>query len=438
MHHGVHTRGGSEWVDMKATLDDTRLAADWRWQLVQRIVTSPSFEKSPRLKAFLIYVTEKALQEHPEEATEQQIGVHVFGRPPGYDSGSDNVVRSQARQLRMRLEQHFATEGGAETTTIVIPKGTYLPSFVERPAVQPMPAVRAARRSLVLISLSAVAAVLAIVCTWEAVALRRAGNAEPRALSGAFGQLWSGIFKRGQEVLLVLPDHTFGMLQVSARRDMHLGEYLSEQYGSEVKDLTARSGLGRILPRFYEGHLTGVYAVTDMARIARIQHLMSQPLAVRWPHDLSLRDLNAGNVILIGTRNANPWVELFEDSMNFEFRWDPNTDYNYCVNRSPRLGEAVEYHPTVSGETRVVYGGVAFLPTPQRRGNALIILGTSMAGSEISAEFITNERLCSSLLDRLTQESKGKLPYFEVLLKTTSIAAQAGRVEIVAYRIVPD
>jgi hypothetical protein len=151
-----------------------------------------------------------------------------------------------------------------------------------------------------------------------------------------------------------------------------------------------------------------------------------------------MRDLNSGNIVLIGNRNTNPWVELFEDSLNFDFRWNPNEDYNYCVNRSPRPGEAAEYHPTDSGEMREVYGGVAFLPTPQRRGNALLILGTSMAGSEIAAEFITNERLCSTLVERLIRDAKGKLPYFEVLLKTTSIAAQAGRVEVVAYRVIPD
>ena len=423
---------------MKAPVEDTRLVTDWRWQLVQRVVASTTFEKSPRLKAFLVYVTDKALQEHPEDATEQQIGVHVFGRPAGYDSGSDNVVRSQARQLRIRLEHYFATEGLGETSAIVIPKGTYLPSFVERPAAHPAAPDQPGRRQAALFVVSAAAVVLAAVCIWQAIALRRAGTADPKPLSGAFGQLWSGIFRAGQQVVAVLPDHTYGMLQGSARRDIRLGEYLSEQYGAEAKDLAARSGLARIQPGFYEGHLTGVYAVTDMARIARIQHLLSQPLAVRWPRDLTLRDVNSGNVILIGNRNVNPWVELFEDSLNFDFRWDPVTNYNYCVNRSPRPGEAAVYQPAVSGETRVVYGGVAYLPTPQRRGNALIILGTSMAGSEIAAEFITNDRLCTSLLDRLMQAAKGRVPYFEVLLKTTSIAAQAGRVEVVAYRIIPD
>jgi len=422
---------------MKSPVYDTGLAADRRWQLVQRVVTSPSFEKSPRLKAFLIYVTEKVLQEHPEEATEQQVGVNVFGRPPGYDSGSDNVVRSQARQLRIKLEQYFATEGLAETTAIVIPKGTYLPSFVERSAL-PTPPNQSSRWSPALIGLSAATIVLSVVCTWQAVALRRDGNPEQRDQTAAFWGLWSSIFTRSQDVLVVIPDHTYGAVQASAHRDIGLSEYLSGQYGTEVKDLAEHSGLTQILPKFYEGHLTGAYAATDIARISRLQHLTSQSLAVRWPHDISMRDLNSANLILIGNRNANPWVELFESSMNFEFRWDPNSDYNYCVNRSPRPGESAEYHPTSSGEARVVYGGVAFLPTPQRRGNALIILGTSMAGSEISTEFITNDRLCSGLLEKLKQESKGKLPYFEVLLKTTSIAAQAGRVEVVAYRVIPD
>ena len=417
---------------------DTSLAADRRWQLVQRVVTSPSFEKSPRLKAFFLYVTEKVLQDHPEEITEQQIGVHVFGRPPGYDSGSDNVVRSQARQLRLKLEQYFTTEGAAETTVIVIPKGTYLPSFGERSAL-PAPQSAPARRSPALIALSLATIVLSVVCVWQAVVLRRAGSLEQREQTGAFWGLWSSFFRKGQDVLAVIPDHTFGSVQASSRREIPLSEYLSERYGEELKELTASSGLSRLLPKFYEGHLTGAYAATNIARISRVQHLMSQQaVGVRWPHDISMRDLNSSNLILIGARNTDPWVELFESSLNFSFRWDPETDYNYCVNRAPQPGESAEYHPASTGESRLVYGGVAFLPTPQRRGNALLILGTSMAGSEIAAEFITNERLCSGLLERLKQQSNGKLPYFEVLLKTTSIVGQAGRVEVVAYRIIPD
>ena len=325
---------------MKAPVDDISLAADWRWQLTQRVVASPVFQKSPRLTAFLLYVTEKALQEHPEEVTEQQIGVHVFGRPAGYDSGSDNVVRSQARHLRMRLEQYFATEGSGESTAIVIPKGTYLPSFVERPAAaEPiLPIVPKPPPPYALIAVSVAALILAVVCAWQGLALRRTAekeSADQRGLTGAFGELWAGVFKKGQEVLAVVPDHTYGAIQAAAHREIRLSEYLSSEYGTQARELTASSGLERTLPGFSELHLTGLYAVTNIARIDRLQHILSQPLAVRWPHDINMRDLNAANVILIGSRNSNPWVEVFESNLNFDFRWDPQQDYNYCVNRAP-------------------------------------------------------------------------------------------------------
>jgi hypothetical protein len=46
---------------------------------------------------------------------------------------------------------------------------------------------------------------------------------------------------------VIIPDHTYAILQASERRDIHLGEYLSEQYGVEVKDLAVRTGLARLL-----------------------------------------------------------------------------------------------------------------------------------------------------------------------------------------------
>jgi hypothetical protein len=436
---------------MKAQVEDAKLVADWRWQLVQRVVASQTFQKSPRLTAFLLYVSEKALDHHPEEVSEQQIGIHVFGRAAGYDSGSDNVVRSQARQLRLRLEHYFATEGAGESATVVIPKGTYLPEFAARqpeahtlrqPDAPILPApiapVERIRRPLALYAVSVIAVVLAVICIWQEVELRQPANVETKTPGGAFGELWSGIFKKGQEVVAVVPDHTYETVQASAHRDIPLGEYLSQDYGAELRALAARSGLSRALPGFSDLHLTGLYAVTDIARITRMQHLYSQTLAVRWPHDISMRDLDNGNVILIGARNSNPWVELFEGNLNFDFRWDAESNYIYCVNRSPKAGELPEYRPTASGGTRVVYGGVALLPTPQRHGSALLIFGTSMAGAEIAAEYITNERLSSAWLDQRTAEAKGKLPYFEVLLKTTSIAAQAGHADVVAHRVIPE
>lgn len=107
-------------------------------ELVRRVASSETFEKSPRLRAFFLHVCKCALENKSEEATEQQIGIFVYGRPPGYNPNEDNIVRSQARVLRMKLEHHFAHEGRDESYVITIPKGRYIPIFEPR-VVAPMP-----------------------------------------------------------------------------------------------------------------------------------------------------------------------------------------------------------------------------------------------------------------------------------------------------------
>lgn len=108
-----------------------------RQELVNRVVSSVTLEKSPRLRAFFRHVCRCAIEEKPEEATEQQIGINVYERPPGYNPNEDNIVRSQARVLRLKLEHHFANEGKNEAIVISIPKGQYLPIFEARVADAP-------------------------------------------------------------------------------------------------------------------------------------------------------------------------------------------------------------------------------------------------------------------------------------------------------------
>ena len=109
-----------------------------------RIIASNQFRSSLRLREFLLYIADCAVKEIPEAATEQQIGVNVFHRPPGYNSSEDSIVRTHARLLRQKLTEYFATEGLAEPTIVEVPKGHYLPIFRLRqsdppPAPFPIP-----------------------------------------------------------------------------------------------------------------------------------------------------------------------------------------------------------------------------------------------------------------------------------------------------------
>src|ERR1700758_3288836 len=111
---------------------------DERWELAQRVAESPHLIGSARLRDFLLHVSACAIRETPEDATEQQIGIHVFQRSPGFNSSEDSIVRSQARLLRLKLAAYFNAEGASEPLILEIPKGHYLPVFLPSHRVDPV------------------------------------------------------------------------------------------------------------------------------------------------------------------------------------------------------------------------------------------------------------------------------------------------------------
>jgi hypothetical protein len=112
-----------------------RLEGDRRWHVARRVAASKGFDKSKFLTNFILFICEKYLLDQAGEITEQQIGEQVFRRPRGYNPGEDSIVRNYARLLRQRLEEYFAEEGIEETIRIVVPRGGYVPLFVEEDAV---------------------------------------------------------------------------------------------------------------------------------------------------------------------------------------------------------------------------------------------------------------------------------------------------------------
>src|SRR5258708_14858049 len=71
------------------------LVADERWQLVQRIVSSPPFQKSVRLRELLEYLAKRTIHGHAHELSEQHIGNVLFHKPSGYSSLEDSSVRDR-------------------------------------------------------------------------------------------------------------------------------------------------------------------------------------------------------------------------------------------------------------------------------------------------------------------------------------------------------
>ena len=106
---------------------------------VGKIVASPGFAKSARMRQFLQFVTEAALS-GSQTLKETTIGVEVFSRAPAYDSSVDPIVRVEARRLREKLQQYYNRDGCNEPIIVNLPKGGYNPGFEFRVVPPPAPA----------------------------------------------------------------------------------------------------------------------------------------------------------------------------------------------------------------------------------------------------------------------------------------------------------
>ncbi len=428
-------------------VDDPSLGNDWRWDLAKRVSDAPQFRKSPRLRGFLLFVCDRTLQDRHAELREQQIGCAVFGRRPEYNTGDDNIVRVEARKLRMRLEEYFASEGRDEPVLIDIPKGSYVPVFTPRAvvaegttaALTQTPLQTAGLRHGLLSWLQpgfwiqlAVILVLAVTCLW--LWSRDAAARAPAAGASApvRDMLWSTLFNDQHQTMIVCADSTLVLVQELIRRPISLEEYLSPSYRPLLSILKADDGTAVPLASKQYTSMADVHLV---ARFMQLNQPFWRTTSVRSARMMQLADFKTGNVVLLGSKRAIPWVELFEPQMNFLFGFDETRRVPVIRNRSPRAGERSEYVNGRVGEPGDAFSFVALLPNLAYTGSVLIIAGSSMEATEAAGEFVSNPAFSARLMKMLGLQPKSKPRAFEVLLRSGTMAGTWKDSEIVSYRM---
>ncbi|HKQ74103.1 MAG TPA: hypothetical protein VJ810_10420 [Blastocatellia bacterium] len=411
---------------------------DARWNLAQRIVGSQLFVKSARLQDFLLYVCRCALENRIDEINEQRIGERVFERSPDYNPNEDNIVRSQARLLRQKLDAYFASEGANEALILRIPKGGYAPEFVERSAPSPTePAESAApsysqwRTPVVRGLLVAVAALATVVIILAGLLARSRESAlAPATSSSAVAALWSQLFSPNLATTIIVPDHTFAMVQEASDQHVDLATYLRRSSKPEHEKLRQ---LEKILPSFSTRRYTTFDGASTAVRVSQLAERFQGRVVVRYARDMTLREVSPGHVVLIGRPLSNLWNEMFESRLNFRFYSDLKRNLIICQNRSPQGGEQAEYLPVNEGAKRTVYASVAFLANLNNSGNVMIIAGNSSGAQDVAAEFVTNEKLLNAFINKIRQ-GQDRLPYFEILIRTITLDGVAQEPEVLAYR----
>jgi TolB-like protein len=92
-------------------------------------LASRTFAKSKQLRRLLQYCVDSTLRGESQELKEYTLGVEVFGRGTDFDPRTDPIVRVDARRLRKKLQDYYASEGLGERIRIVFQPGSYTPQF---------------------------------------------------------------------------------------------------------------------------------------------------------------------------------------------------------------------------------------------------------------------------------------------------------------------
>lgn len=420
------------------------LDSDPRWQAVQRIVQSKSFARASRLSSFLLYICERAIEGHPDEITEQQIGVRVFGRPAHYNPGDDNIVRGTARLLRQRLDLYYQEEGQHDELRVIVPRGAYIPVFEKAAQEEPppqkhinpppiedipqnLPPVRPATRRLWMpFSLMLAFALGAVaVLSWQHFRQRPASPASPSAA------LWHALFPANKRTLIIAGDAGVNMFDNLAHRQVDVNEYSTRTYLSSPFAQTPNGYLwAPLATRAYVG-------VQDMKLIAAIMRLPEvrndQHVIVHYAREIRPEDLMDSNAILIGSPAFNPWIQLFDKDLDFSMSYDGVENSITVANRHPAAGEKPSYK-WIWSDPEHAYALIALTNNLNGSGKVLLVEATTTMPTAAASDLLLNQGPMAQILARAANPD-GSLKRFEVLLETSLVGNSSTQPKVIAVHI---
>jgi hypothetical protein len=401
---------------------------DERWELAQRVAESPHLIGSARLRDFLLHVTICAIRETPEDATEQQIGIQVFQRSPGFNSSEDSIVRSHARLLRLKLSAYFSAEGASEPLIIEIPKGHYLPVFLpsKRPgegstkgevaatlgaefrdvAISEPAQTQRARRVRIWRAVAGVGVAL-LLCLTLGVAFnwqRQAAIAKP------LKQLW-GPFLAGDPPLVIYSNALF---VGNARAGMRYAA--SDGSDGQSEDLVdSYTGIGELI---------SVHELTKMFDYQRAEFVLKRSPLVTWD------EARSRNLIFIGSVAENASLKLLPSTQDFTLT--ATAEAAGVVNHHPKQGEPEVYlrpeHPLTKD-----YAIIALLPGVQPENRMLVFSGLTTLGTQAAMEYALEPDTVAELIRQVT--SKEQVHNFEALLEVSIRGGVPLQPHLVSIRI---
>lgn len=402
---------------------------------VDRILSSSCFHRSRRLYELLGYLTEQTLKGDSDSLKESVIGHRLFGRPTDYSAAEDNIVRSNVRQLRLKLEEFYLTEGIEDTSRVTIPKGSYgvvlqqvaTPSgyTVSNLQQNALPKTANIKRRLIVAVSVAACVVMGLMLFLSA---RRAHA--PNSLLGLLSP------DPGRRLLVVVPDANVQLYQRLTGRPVTLQDYIAHRF-TQVDELKRVSpDLAKYANDLFHSPATQGFVLTLIPSFAQV--VGPEFLSVRTPDMLTVKDFEGDNALLISGPFGDPWVQLFDHSLNFQIETGGDNRSAHIVNREPRRGEKREYWNFVDpSQTTICYARIAYLPGLTPGSRVLLAGGPHTASTQAASLFLTNTDSVQQLCHLFHVRRPEQLPWFELLVEARALGNSPWTMRILAVRTVP-
>jgi len=386
---------------------------------LQRVLASPVFQNSKRYAAVLTYVVEQTLTGHGDRLKERTIGIEVFQRAATYNTATDHVVRSAAREVRKRLFQYYRENDCCPLIIDLLP-GSYIPQFrwaEELPARSaatpvsdqgprvPLPVpgapvswVRWSRKrilaSMLILTLS--------LASWGVVFLLH--RRDP------FEAFWRPVLSSRAPVLLCIGNLEGGLGSLGQQPNLSSTLSINDFHNSPFETVN-------------------VYDVSTITKFARLLGSKGQRFEFKSQSDATFTDLQNGPAILVGLENNN-WTERLVSGLRFTVEHPNSTRVIIRDRKNPSSQDwSVDYAAPYLGLTRD-YALVLRVADPKTEQTVVVAAGITVFGTYAAGDLLTNKSEMKKLAAIAPQGWEKK--NMELVLSTDVIRGRSGPATIVA------
>jgi hypothetical protein len=419
-------------------------------QHLNEVLEGEAFKGSHRSGKFLKYIVGRAVAGDFDSLKERAIGIEVFGRPPGYDTSADAIVRVTASDVRKRLLQHYGRPGTGVEYRISLPAGSYLPKIAREPRSrtdQPvvstvsvrvqehaLPAGSVAqatfrRRAELLRFVLVVLLISALNLAAFVVAWNRLRKPEHIAVLP-----WSSIFGGSRATQIITSDPNIAEIQGFTGGQISLSDYANRKYVPDPSLLTPEQR--RFCQIILRGDKASIVDTPILMSVSQLAQSTLSKITVHGARSIQISDLQSdANFILLGSPRSNPWSNLYNDRLDFRFEYDPKTGREVIRTVDPRSGEFPVYIATAPGwATGQSYAIVAFLKNLDQSGEVLWVAGQTAEGTEAAGKLVSDLPRLDTTLKKCGIRSSGP-DHFEILLRLNTLAGSPSNVDAVGCRV---